>query len=264
MPDSSVSLMTFNFHGDELTIIFVDGEYWVVLARLCERFNVKVYDQGVKLKNAAWARTRIIRVPDGRGVEQETLCIHIRSVHGWLFTLNAKKISEALREKLARYQKECADALADRFLGQRVTALPPPEPRKGLLEQTVADAVGPLRAELDVHRKRIAVLEAKPMRQIRLLSLGTAGGPTEEELRALAIRLAGDPQRTFTSREHLATLLRVPLSLGRVIIAELLSTGELVKENGRIIARRCAVTTTAHDAPPRDGGLFGEKQRGQA
>jgi hypothetical protein len=252
MPDrQSHSLVSFDFHGDELAIIRTeDGEHWVVLARLCEPFGLRVDGQAEKLRARPWARTQKIWVRDSRGQEQEAVCLNIRSVAGWLFTVHAPKVAEVLREKLTRYQKECADALADRFLGARAPALP--EPKGGLLEQAVAGAVEPLQAELKACRNRLSVLEARPSRQLRLLSMGKADGPTEEDLRALALRLAGDPQRTFTSREHLATLLRVPLSLGRVIVAEMLSTGDLVKENGRIIARRGG-------SPYGSGGVCGER-----
>jgi len=40
-------------------------------------------------------------------------------VAGWLFSINAGKVRRELRAKLALYQRECADVLADHFVGRR-------------------------------------------------------------------------------------------------------------------------------------------------
>jgi hypothetical protein len=116
------NVVPFNFYGDRLDVVRTsDGEHWVVLARLCEHFEVDADGQRRKLLTLPWARTKIILAHDASGREQDLFCINIRSVAGWLFTLNIKKVAEHLREKLIRYQRECADALAEHFLGKRVS-----------------------------------------------------------------------------------------------------------------------------------------------
>jgi hypothetical protein len=55
------------------------------------------------------------------GKVREVFCLNLRSVAGWLFTLNVGKVAPHLREKLVRYQRECADALAEHFQGRRVS-----------------------------------------------------------------------------------------------------------------------------------------------
>jgi hypothetical protein len=123
----STEIVTFNFHGDEIEVISTpDGEHWAVLARLCAPFGIQPHPQAEKLKEAPWACTRIIRAHDASGRKQELFCLNIRSVAGWLFSLNAGKVAEPLREKLVRYQRDCADDLADRFLGPRRPVLPAP------------------------------------------------------------------------------------------------------------------------------------------
>lgn len=125
----------------------------------------------------------------------------------------------------------------------------------GLLEQAIAARFDPLMQMVSSIDERLAVeakangerfraLEGKPLRQLRLLPVG-AGGPTFEELCDRALTLAGDPERTFTSREHLGMLLGVPLATGRVIVAELLSKGLLVKFEGRLVTRELAAKLAA-------------------
>lgn len=113
------ALIKFNFHGDNLDVVTTPDGHFVVLARLCEPFGVRVDGQVEKLSKTPWARLQKIWVRDSRGQEQEVMCLDIESVSGWLFSLNRGKVAEHLREKLDVYQKECAKALADHFLGRR-------------------------------------------------------------------------------------------------------------------------------------------------
>lgn len=127
----SAQICKFDFHGDALDVVFADGEHWVVLARLCEPLAIKdVKSQAEKLKGLPWARWGIFAAPSGRGI-QDFFCLNIRSVSGWLFTVNSGKVAPHLRKKLAEYQSECAEALSDYFLGRRgappVPAELPPE-----------------------------------------------------------------------------------------------------------------------------------------
>jgi len=119
----TIAIEKFNFHGDELDVVTDGkGEHFVVLARLCEPLGLAdVKSQADKLKSLPWAGWGIFPVPSDGGV-QETTCLSIRSVAGWLFTVNAGKVKPHLREKLALYQRECADVLADHFLGRRGVA----------------------------------------------------------------------------------------------------------------------------------------------
>lgn len=116
---NSAAIVKFDFHGDELDVVTVGEEHYVVLARLCEPLGLDTQGQWRKLESLAWARVEKIATRDDRGQEQLYCCLNIRSVAGWLFTVNVGKVAPHLREKLKVYQKECADALADHFLGKR-------------------------------------------------------------------------------------------------------------------------------------------------
>lgn len=118
----AAALVKFNFHGDELDVVTTsDGEHHVVLARLCEPLGLAdPWEQARKLEKSGWATTVKIPVVAADGKIRDQVCLSIRSVAGWLFTLNAGKVAPHLREKLALYQRECADRLADHFLGKRV------------------------------------------------------------------------------------------------------------------------------------------------
>jgi hypothetical protein len=67
---------------------------------LCEPFDVTPDEQAKKLRKLPWAQTGKITVWEN-GLRREVFCLHIRSVAGWLFTLNAGKVAPHLRTKLA-------------------------------------------------------------------------------------------------------------------------------------------------------------------
>ena len=148
----------FNFHGDPLDVVTEGGEHYVVLARLCEPLGLDTQPQWRKLEAAPWAGVAKIAVPSSGGI-QETCCLSIRSVAGWLFTINAGKVKPHLRERLALYQRECAEVLADHFLGRRGAA---PVLGAEQIAQLVAEASARA-AELAVAPllARIATLEAQ-------------------------------------------------------------------------------------------------------
>ena len=42
---------------------------------------------------------------------QEMLCIPLRKLNGWLFSINPSKVREDLRERVVQYQEECFEVL---------------------------------------------------------------------------------------------------------------------------------------------------------
>jgi len=119
--ESVGGIVKFDFYGDELDVVVTrDGDHLVVLARLCERLGVRdVKSQIDKLRALPWSRWGIIPARDAGGRTQALFCLDIRSVAGWLFTLNAGKMRHELSGKLATYQRDCAEVLADHFIGKR-------------------------------------------------------------------------------------------------------------------------------------------------
>ena len=134
----AVSIEKFNYRGDMLDVVTDEkGEHYVVLARLCDPFHLDVKTQAEKVNSFAWSTWGIFPMVAADGKTREQVCLSIRSVAGWLFTINAGKIAPHLREKLARYQRECADVLADHFLGKR--GLSP----QGITIEVLAAALAP-------------------------------------------------------------------------------------------------------------------------
>lgn len=45
------------------------------------------------------------------------LCLLLRYVYGWLFTINPKNVAPGAREAVTRYRRECYEALYKHFTG---------------------------------------------------------------------------------------------------------------------------------------------------
>ncbi len=111
------SIVKVTFDGDELEAIRQGERAWVVLKRLCEVFGIQAHGQAAKLKEVPWACTQIICAVAEDGKVREQFCLDVDSLAGWLFTINTKKVRPELRDKLIRYQRECARVLRSVFFG---------------------------------------------------------------------------------------------------------------------------------------------------
>lgn len=67
----------------------------------------------------------ITTIPDperGGGGPQETLCLPIEMLHGYLFGIQANRVRPEIRDKVLRYQRECYRALYEAFHAPEVTS----------------------------------------------------------------------------------------------------------------------------------------------
>ena len=52
-----------------------------------------------------------IMVIPSKGGNQETLCMPVRKLPGWLMTVHPNKVRQEIRERIIKYQNECDDVL---------------------------------------------------------------------------------------------------------------------------------------------------------
>jgi hypothetical protein len=158
---STTSLQQIPFHDDTLYAVVDErtGKEYVVPKPMAEMFGLSWQGQLKKLKrNQIFSRSiNFMAIPSAQGM-QETVLLERRLVHAWLFSIDVNRVAPEYREKLLRYQEECAEVLDAHFSKQ---ATPPPpvlsplerqERELTLLEQSVAflDSIGQL-----THRDRL-------------------------------------------------------------------------------------------------------------
>lgn len=123
----SSMLATVDFYGDTLEAMQDDKDViWISIRRLCENLGLDRATQVRKLNRKAWAvrGQKPLTGPDGKTYEVDV--IDLTTLPGWLFTIDARRVKAEVKDKLIRYQRECAKVLADYFLRQ--SEPPPPAP----------------------------------------------------------------------------------------------------------------------------------------
>ncbi|MCZ2341483.1 MAG: phage antirepressor N-terminal domain-containing protein [Bacteroidales bacterium] len=113
-------LVTVDFYGDTLEAVqSPDGKVWVSLRRCCENLGIDPKTQFRKLRSKSWACVVEITTHDSTGRQQPAAVLSLDTVPMWLATIDPRRVKESVRDKLIRYQKECAKVLADHFFGQQ-------------------------------------------------------------------------------------------------------------------------------------------------
>jgi hypothetical protein len=128
-----VEPIAFDFEGDPLDVVRLpDGDVGVSLRRLSEAVGLDYSSQHHRLNRAraagaSWATATVVITTtvaeDGRS--RQMMVLHRRSIPMWAATLDLGRVGtrasrRRIIEKLVRYQNECAEVLADHFLGPRV------------------------------------------------------------------------------------------------------------------------------------------------
>ncbi|NHN78579.1 hypothetical protein HA520_15045 [Azotobacter chroococcum] len=107
-------LGTVSFHGHDLTVITTPaGEHLVAMKPICEAIGLSWRGQNERIQRHEVLKEgmRVIRTPSTGG-EQETICLPLDYLNGWLFGVDASRVKLEIRERLVQYQRECFAALA--------------------------------------------------------------------------------------------------------------------------------------------------------
>jgi hypothetical protein len=117
-----MKLVEIDFNGDTLISIKNEqtGEVYVSMKHICNSIGISWQGQNAKLTDNGkrsdryyvWGCKEIFITTNG--IEKETIVIPVKNLNGWLLQLNSRNVkSDAVREKLIRYQQECFQVLYD-------------------------------------------------------------------------------------------------------------------------------------------------------
>ena len=168
----SAELIKVDFHGDELLTHRDERGVWVVVKRVCESLGIDSEGQRQRLAKKPWAVACVIKATGPDGKTYDTMALHLDALPMWLATIDAGRVSPAVRAKIERYQVEAARVLRDHFFGRpqsapapQLPADPPPwaialQRRFDALESKLGDPdhdgqIGPARA--GVIRRQLGV-----------------------------------------------------------------------------------------------------------
>ncbi|ECC3693158.1 phage antirepressor Ant [Salmonella enterica] len=144
------------FNGQEIIAVVAAGATYVAMRKIVENIGIDWTGQSVKLrKQKEKFGCRDISIPSKGGI-QKMLCIPLKKLNGWLFSINPEKVRADIRDKLIQYQEECFTVLHDYWTKGKAE-----NPRK----KTSVDERTPLRDAVNmlVSKKHLMYPEAYAM-----------------------------------------------------------------------------------------------------
>lgn len=108
------AITTIDFNGQSLITTEINGIHYTAIKPIAENIGLAWHGQLERIKRdeVLSEGIRIIRTPS-KGGEQDTLCLPIDYLNGWLFGVDAKRVKPQIKATLIKYQKECYKALHD-------------------------------------------------------------------------------------------------------------------------------------------------------
>ncbi|WP_374091753.1 phage antirepressor N-terminal domain-containing protein [Pasteurella multocida] len=108
----STQTQTISFYGSQLITLKVDDVIYTAVKPIVEALGLSWSSQHRKLENSKGkfncAHMSIV-AEDGK--LREMLCMPLKKLNGWLFSINPEKVRSDLKEKVIQYQEECFEAL---------------------------------------------------------------------------------------------------------------------------------------------------------
>jgi hypothetical protein len=110
----TTSLQQISFHNDTLYVIIDErtGKEYVLPKPMSDMFGLDWSGQFKKLKrNQIFSKGIDFHAIPSAGGMQQTVLLERRLVHAWLLSIDVNRVAPEYREKLLRYQEECASVL---------------------------------------------------------------------------------------------------------------------------------------------------------
>lgn len=101
------------FYGDTMVLVDHDGQPFVAMKPIVENMGLYWTGQHTKLTEKFGSVIQIICTTGADGKQYEMVCLPLRKIPAFLYSVNPSKVKPELREKIVRYQSECDDALWD-------------------------------------------------------------------------------------------------------------------------------------------------------
>lgn len=180
MSQDSPTLIPVPFHGDTITAVETPEGVMVAISPICERLGIASNKQIARLKAEKSRWRGDLMVAPSAGGAQETYCIPLTKLSGWLASIGLNRVKPEVRERLALYQDE-ADAVLDRHFRQRA--------------EERGEEIRQLRGQLDHSHSHLRAALPKWGQILAMVETGTFG------LDVIAARVAMTQDRLWAETE---------------------------------------------------------------
>lgn len=97
-------LVTIPFHGDTLFAVRDGDAVHVVIKPICDALGVDWKAQRNRIdRSAVLAKGRVVMTLPSAGGPQETFCLRLDLVNGWLFGIDARRVKPEARDRVLAY-----------------------------------------------------------------------------------------------------------------------------------------------------------------
>lgn len=105
------------FHGQTIPVFTQNRQHYVAMRPICENIGLEWNSQFRRIKRNEILNSAIaMMATPSNGGKQETLCLPLEYLNGWLFGVDARRVKPQIRERLLQYQRECFQVLAAHFM----------------------------------------------------------------------------------------------------------------------------------------------------
>lgn len=201
-------IRTVEFYGDQITGALVqiadDARIYVPIRPICEYLGLGWGSQYNRIKrdevlNAELRGVFIMKTPQGG--TQETLCLPLELLPGFLFGLTPGKVRPELQEKIIRYRRECYRRLWDTFKSdilQSAVIAPSAQPGGAALAYELATAVQ------NLAREQMQLEARQVQHEGRLNAAAQWAKGIDTRVSALELRMLPDQQISTSQAGELA------------------------------------------------------------
>ena len=176
-------IVTIDFHDETIFAVERDDGVYIAVTPICVSLGLNPSMQRQRImRDAILSEGGIMVILPSAGGPQETFCLRLDLVHGWLFTIDESRVKdEPTRQKVLLYKRQCYRVLSDYFNGPRLRAgwdLPAdviPMPAAGVFPDWPLEEMRTKRGLVDCYRMTWGPLAA----QWAMVKLGFPVPPPE-------------------------------------------------------------------------------------
>jgi len=164
-------LQSVSFHNDTVYLVNNDGVPYFPVRPLVENMGLTWQGQHIKLTTQKkWSTVTMITTVAADGKQRKMLCLPLRKLPAFLYSIEADKVRPDLKEKVEIYQEECDEVLWNYWtkgfaINQRFGL----DTLREVIRQELATCIHPRRAAA----KPVSAEEAARMREYILAGHGT-------------------------------------------------------------------------------------------
>lgn len=116
-------LLPVEFAGSTLVLVDRDHDPFVAMRSVVQGIGLAWAPQYTKICEKFSETVTIIDAVAEDGMKREMVCLPLRKLAAWLYTISPSKVSPHLRDKVIHYQEECDDVLWKHFKGETHAAM---------------------------------------------------------------------------------------------------------------------------------------------